>query len=71
MGVQQIYYPDDGDEVRLTDGRVGRVTSSSSDPVCTGPGDWQVEVEFDEGEDESDVEVSWNEKEKCWEQQEA
>jgi len=73
---KQVWYPENGDEVRLLDGSKGMVTDSNQDPLSTGEGSWQVEVQFESDPDhddltrapEDDVEIQYNESKKMWEE---
>ena len=75
---KQVWYPENGDEVRFTDGRVGKVTDDGQDPRSTGEGSWEVDVEFEsdpENEDftpdNEEVEPNYDETEKVWKEVEA
>lgn len=67
---KQVWYPEEGDEVRMADGRVGKVTYADQEPISTGEGGWQLDADFEEGDEErsSDIEVNFNEVDKVWEE---
>lgn len=68
---KQIWAPEDGDEVLLKDGRTGKVSDLSSDPESTdGEGEWKFTVTFsgDEEEDDEEIEATYSEVRKRWEE---
>ena len=67
---KQIWYPEEGDEVRLTDKRKGTVTYENQAPINGEEGAWQVDVDIEGDEDgASEVAVIFNESEKVWEEE--